>query len=279
MTIVSVTCTVSPFVWLNEPRLIASLVKKLLAAASVAKVIVPAVIVVPPTLVVMLNVPVTFAVIGDARPRIRLPDRFVAFSVNVSELVRVCVPVAFDSLKALIVPAPNTTACALPEPSCALMLELALIIEFTPLFGEPTANAEALNWLVNSPDILPPILAPLSLFRIPPPDVLVVAVTFVTRPEETVVAVVEPVSLRPLAVELAVACWPFAVLAVAEASAVPVVEPEPPVAVAVTFEVASIVALRLVVVPTAVAIALPPAPEIEPAPPAPPVARAVTVVV
>ena len=216
--------------------------------------------------------------IGDARPRIRFPDRLAAFSVNVSELVRVCVPVAFDSPKALIVPAPNTTAFALPEPSCALMLELLLIIEFTLLFGEPTANAEALTWLVNSLGGPPPILAVLSPVRVPPPDVLVVAATFVTRPEETVVAVVEPVSLRPLAVELAVAVCPFAVFAVAEALAVPVVEPEPPVAMALTFEVASMVLLRLVVVPVAVAIALPPAPEIVPAPPAPPVARAVTVV-
>ena len=56
VTIVSVTCTVSPFVGLNEPRSIASLVKKVFAAASVAKFIVPLATVVPPTFVVMLNV-------------------------------------------------------------------------------------------------------------------------------------------------------------------------------------------------------------------------------
>ena len=122
------------------------------------------------------------------------------------------------------------------------------------------------------------MLAPLCPVSVPPPEVLVVARTLLTTPAKPVVALVAPVLLLPVAVDDAVACCPFAVAAVADALAVPVVDPVPPVAVAVVFDVALRVALRLVVVPVAVAMALPPVPEVVPGPPAAPPARACTVV-
>ena len=95
-----------------------------------------------------------------------------------------------------------------------------------------------------------------------------------TNPVPPVVAAVCARPLRPVAMELACACWPAAVLAWASALAVPwraAVPPRPPVAVAPA------VAVPLVPEPTEaaieVALAAPPAPDL-PAP-APPVALAV----
>ena len=119
------------------------------------------------------------------------------------------------------------------------------------------------------------MLAPLCPVSVPPPDVLVVASTLLTTPANPVVALVAPV-LLPVAVDDARACCPFAVAAVADALAVPVVEPLPPVAVALTVDVALRAALRLVVMPVAMALALPPVPEVVPVPPAAPTARAFT---
>ena len=104
VTIVSAICTVSPFTAETAPRSIASLVKKFCAETSVVKVPVPAATVTPPTVVVMLNEVNPAADCGDARPRIRWPLRPAAFSVKVSELVRVWVPVADGSPNAPSVP-------------------------------------------------------------------------------------------------------------------------------------------------------------------------------
>ena len=102
--IVSEICTASPLTAETAPRSIAALVKNVCAEASVVNVPLPAATVTPATVVVMLNEVNPVADCGDARPRIRWPLRPFAFSVKVSELVSVWVPVAAVSPNAPSVP-------------------------------------------------------------------------------------------------------------------------------------------------------------------------------
>ena len=121
---VSVTCTWRPLTAEKAPRFIASLVKNAFAVESDEKVLVPAAIVAPPTLVVMLKELNPCGVDGRREAQDQIAGQFCCIDCEGDRTGQGLCPARVEFTEGPMAPSPMMTAFASPVPRAALMLEL-----------------------------------------------------------------------------------------------------------------------------------------------------------